>query len=149
MKYSRKHNMKYSRKHNKSKIGGIGTFFPNPPKNKEAEITMLTNDIGRVQLKRIEKSLKIELDKLKQLRKYCMSGCKIESCMYKNQQNCNHLGNLTKTKSNIHVGNYCSKKFKNLTCRNYVSQYNKMKFYLNYISNVNQNCQDLLNNFDL
>ena len=141
MKRSRKYymNMKDSRKNRKNrknntkkcKIGGIGTFFPNPPKNKEEETIMLTNDIGRVQLKRIEKSLKIEFDKLKQLRKYCMTGCKIESCMYKNQQNCNNLGNLTKRKSNIYVGNYCYKKFKNLTCRNYVSQYNKIKFYLN------------------
>ena len=145
--YSRKKNSKKKNYSRKNKIGGLGTFFPKKPSNKQEETNRLANDIGRVQLKRIEKSLKIEFEKLKQLRKYCITGCKINSCMYNNKEDCDKTGKLIQTKSNIHLGDYCAKKYKNLNCRNYVSDYNKIKFYLNYIDNVNKNSQNLLTDF--
>lgn len=149
MKYSRRNSRTKYNKTRKCKKGGLGTFFPRPPKNNEEEIKMQTDDIGRVKLNRLEKSLKMEFDDLKRLRKYCMMGCKIESCMYKNNENCMKMRELLKKKNDVYVGEYCKKRFKNITCRNYVSKYNKIKFYLNYISNLNQNCQDLLNEFKI
>ena len=67
----------------------------------------------------------------------------------KNNENCMKMRELLKKKNDVYVGEYCKKRFKNITCRNYVSKYNKIKFYLNYISNLNQNCQDLLNEFKI
>ena len=147
-----KSNKNKSNRKTKTKIGGLGTFFPRPPKNKEEEIKTLTNDIGRVKLQRIEKSLKLEFDNLKQLRKNCMSSCKIESCMYKNKENCHKLGKLIKNKNKNDKGNsierYCAEQFDNLTCRNYASSYDKMKFYLNYIDTVNKNCKKQMEDYN-
>ena len=142
-----------SNKSNKNKIGGLGTFFPRPPKNKEEEIKTLTNDIGRVKLQRIEKSLKLEFDNLKQLRKNCMSSCKIESCMYKNKENCHKLDELINNKKDKKdkgnsIERYCAEQFDNLTCRNYASSYDKMKFYLNYIDTVNKNCKKQMEDYN-
>jgi uncharacterized protein with von Willebrand factor type A (vWA) domain len=126
----------------KSKIGGLGTFFPRPPKNKEEELNTLAKDIGRVKLQRLEKSLKLEFDELRQLRKNCFSGCEIESCMYNNKKNCDYF-----KKGDKNMESYCANKFKNLHCRNYVSLYNKIQFYLNYINDVNQNCKQLFDDY--
>lgn len=136
-----------TKRNNKIQIGGLGSFFQAPPKNKEEKLKILTSDIGRVKLQRVETSLKQEFDELRSLKNFCLAGCNIESCMYNNKENCQYLAELEKNKSeNIEL--YCSKKFKSLHCKNYISRLEKIKFYLNYINNVNQKCQKLFNDYN-
>jgi hypothetical protein len=148
-KTKNKTNNKTNNKTKKSKKGGLGTFFPTPPKNKEEEIKTLTNDIGRVKLQRIEKSLQLEFDTLKQLRKNCKYGCEIDSCMYKNKENCdtfNKLVNNNNNNNNIEI--YCEKLFKNLNCRDYITSYNKMQFYIKYINDINEKCKKMFDDYN-
>ena len=130
-------------KSKRCKKGGLGTFFPKPPVNSEEEIKTLTKDIGRVKLNRIEKSLKQEFDRLKELRTNCISGCKIDACLFKDSS-CDTIGEFIQKNNDQTIAKKCSKKFNNLNCNNYLSLHKKILFYLNYIDDVNNKCKNLM-----
>lgn len=134
---------KYNNNKGKSRKGGLGTFFPAPPKNKDDMLKTLTTDIGRVKLQRVEQSLQQEFDKLKELRQNCASGCKIDSCLF-NNKGCENKDAFQMQNDGIVVANKCVKKFNNLNCKNYISLHNKIVFYLKYINDVNDKCHSLM-----